>query len=54
MKQLMETRQIIKEKFGRSDFGKLVLNKAQTDKTKKSEIGLGGAKGAFARLAAAL
>jgi hypothetical protein len=45
----------LKEKFGRTDFGKLVLSKAATDKsTKKSEIGPGGAKGAFARLAAAL
>ena len=44
----------MKEKFGRTDFGKLVLSKAATDKSKKSEIGPGGAKGAFARLAAAL
>lgn len=54
MKQVLETRRILKEKFGRNDFGKLVLSKATTDKTKKDEVGLGSAKGAFARLAAAL
>ena len=52
MKQVTQQRLIIKEKFGKADFGRLLVNKAGGEETSKK--GISGVKGAFARLAAAL